>query len=289
MFTNFTFGKVLGTRDGSTSNGNGNGPVVNPFNLFANYGPLEYDHTKTFNVSFSYKLPKPIHNNVLAGELINGWQLSGYTTYEDGAPYQTTSPNMNANYQTLSKTPGNPAEGQAGHLNDQIFTLPMPASSVGGNQTQSISWTTWAGTSEPENGLQEVLVCDPRKGLKSGQYFNPNCFVAPMGPTSTTFGQIGQTIWPYIRTPHYVGSDLAIFKAFRVTDAQRVEIRISATNWLNHPNALFGQNGTSDNEINYYGVSTGSNLVYNTNTSTTGIPSTKSGYRWMQFAAKYYF
>ena len=40
MFTNFTFGKVLGTRDGSTSNGNGNGPVVNPFNLDANYGPL---------------------------------------------------------------------------------------------------------------------------------------------------------------------------------------------------------------------------------------------------------
>ena len=26
MFTNFTFGKVLGTRDGDTSNGNGNGP-----------------------------------------------------------------------------------------------------------------------------------------------------------------------------------------------------------------------------------------------------------------------
>jgi hypothetical protein len=53
LFTNFTFGKVLGTRDGSTSNGNGNGPVVTPYDLNANYGPLEYDHTKTFNVSFS--------------------------------------------------------------------------------------------------------------------------------------------------------------------------------------------------------------------------------------------
>jgi hypothetical protein len=67
LFTNFTFGKVLGTRDGSTSNGNGNGPVVNPFNLNSNYGALEYDHTKTFNVSFSYKLPKPIHNNFILG------------------------------------------------------------------------------------------------------------------------------------------------------------------------------------------------------------------------------
>ena len=69
LFTNFTFGKVLGTRDGSTSNGNGNGPVINPFNLDANYGPLEYDHTKVFNLSLSYKLPKPIHNNWALGEL----------------------------------------------------------------------------------------------------------------------------------------------------------------------------------------------------------------------------
>ena len=95
MFTNFTFGKVLGTRDGSTSNGNGNGSVVNPFNLDANYGPLGYDHTKVFNLSFSYKLPKPIHNNWALGELINGWQISNYTTYQDGAPYQANSPNMN--------------------------------------------------------------------------------------------------------------------------------------------------------------------------------------------------
>jgi hypothetical protein len=31
MFTNFTFGKVLGTRDGDSSNGNGNGSLVQPF------------------------------------------------------------------------------------------------------------------------------------------------------------------------------------------------------------------------------------------------------------------
>jgi hypothetical protein len=66
--------------------------VVNPFNLYSNYGPLEYDHTKVFNVSFSYKLPKPSTTTCWLGEAVNGWQLSGYTTYEDGAPYQTTSP-----------------------------------------------------------------------------------------------------------------------------------------------------------------------------------------------------
>ncbi len=117
VFTNFTFGKVLGTRDGSTSNGNGNGSVINPFDLDANYGQLGYDHTKVFNLSFSYKLPKPIHNNWALGQLINGWQISNYTTYQDGAPYQSNSPNMNANYVSTG----------------QVFTQPMPATAKGGN------------------------------------------------------------------------------------------------------------------------------------------------------------
>jgi hypothetical protein len=298
LFTNFTFGKVLGTRDGSTSNGNGNGPVINPFNLDANYGPLEYDHTKTFNVSFSYKLPKPVHNNVLVGEVVNGWQLSGYTTYEDGAPYQTTSPNMNMNYQQFHDANNN--------TQNSPITMPLPAGStyavqtdknnnnatspvVVGNQTYSINTNTWFGSNQYENGLQPVLTCDPRKGLAKGQYFNPNCFAAPLPPTATTYGQAGQIIWPYIRTPHYWGSDMAIFKAFRITDAQRAEIRISATNWLNHPNAQFGLAGNADNSLLFNGLSSGSTLVRNTNTSTTGIPQNKVGYRWMQFAAKYYF
>ena len=134
-----------------------------------------------------------------------------------------------------------------------------------------------------------MLTCDPRKGLLKNQYFNPNCFAAPLPPTATSFGQNGQTVWPYIRNPHYFGSDLAMFKAFRVTDAQRVEIRVSATNWLNHPNAQFGLAGNSDNTLLFNGLSNASSLTYNTNTATTGIPQNKVGYRWMQFAAKYYF
>jgi hypothetical protein len=274
LFTNFTFGKVLGTRDGSTSNGNGNGPVVNPFNLDANYGPLEYDHTKVFNVSFSYKLPRPIHGNALLGGVVNGWQISGYTTYQDGAPYQTISPNMNANYQQLKDSSGKVL---------QTFTTP------GGWESQQISATVWYGTNQYENGLQPVLTCDPRKGLKKGQYFNPSCFVAPQAPTASSFGGAGQTIWPYIKTPHYFGSDLAVFKAFKIAESQRIEIRVSATNWLNHPNAQFGLNGNADNELTFNGVSDGSTLISNSNDSTTGTPAAKVGYRWMQFAAKYYF
>ena len=83
---------------------------------------------------------------------------------------------------------------------------------------------------------------------------------------------------------------MAIFKAFRVTDAQRVEIRISATNWLNHPNAQFGLAGNSDNQLLFNGLSIG--FAGSPTTPTAAPPvfqQNKVGYRWMQFAAKYYF
>ena len=286
LFTNFTFGKVIGTRDGSTSNGNGNGAMVNPYDLGANYGPLAYDHTKTFNFSGSYKLPKPIHNNWALGELVNGWQLTTYTTYEDGSPYQSNNPNMNMIYQQFIDAKGN--------QHNTPFSMPIPTTSVDGkgnvvgNLTEGIGTTEWFGTSQPAS-FQPIVICDPRKGTHSGQYFNPNCFAAPMPPTATSFGQVGQSIWPYIRNPHYFDSDLAIFKAFRITDSQRIEARISATNWLNHPNAQFGLAGLSDNQLLFNGLSTGAGLTMNSNTATTGVPQNKLGYRWMQFAAKYYF
>ena len=294
LFTNFTFGKVLGTRDGSTSNGNGNGPVANPFDLESNYGPLGYDHTKVFNLSFSYKLPSPIHNNWALGEMVNGWQVSGWSQYQDGQPYQTSSVNMNMDYHQYKCVKDNdpqcPAGSKAGDTNATVITLPMPASAKGGNTTTSISATTWYGTNQYQSGAPiPMVVCDPRKGLLKGQYFNPNCFAAPLPPTASGLGQMGQFVWPYIRTPHSFYSDMAVFKAFRVTDSQRVEIRISATNWLNHPNAQFSIAGNADNQLVFNGLSTASGLTHNSQTATTGIPQNKNGYRWMQFAAKYYF
>jgi len=276
LFTNFTFGKVLGTRDGGSSNGNGNGSAVDVYSLAANYGTLEYDHTKTFNVSFSYKLPKPIHNNFLLGEAVNGWQVSGYTTYEDGAPYQPSSGGeMNAQFNTHKDKNGNP---------DQWFVMPD------GLVTQAISNSVWFGSGDGPN-LMPILTCDPRHFVKKlvGQRFDPSCFAAPFPPTASSFGQQGQFVWPYIRNPAYFGSDLAVFKAFKVTESQRFEVRISATNWLNHPNGQFGVAGNADNQLSFNGVSTGFGLANNVNAATTGAPQNKVGYRWMQFAGKYYF
>ncbi len=76
--TNYTFSKVLGIRDGETDNGNGNGNLLDPFNIKNNYGVLAYDHTHIFNAAYVLNLPSPIHGNKFAASAVNGWELSGY-------------------------------------------------------------------------------------------------------------------------------------------------------------------------------------------------------------------
>ena len=91
---NYTFGKVLGITDGQTDNGAGNGSVVDPFSIRNNYGPLAYDHTHILNASYVWNMPKFVHGNAILGGAVNGWQLSGYTTYQSGA---TLQPNLGGN------------------------------------------------------------------------------------------------------------------------------------------------------------------------------------------------
>jgi hypothetical protein len=142
---NYTFGKVLGIRDGLSDNGAGSGFAADPWNLKDNYGVLAYDHTQIFNTGYVIALPKPIHGHFFLGGLLNGWALSGMTQLQSGAPIQPNSGgNMN-----LTTT---------GTLNN----------------------LTWLGTDSAS--IMPALACNPSSGLQPGQYFNPTCFaLAPQG------------------------------------------------------------------------------------------------------------
>jgi hypothetical protein len=144
--TNYTFSKVLGVRDGETDNGGGNGSLVNPYSLRANYGVLSYDHTHIFNAAYVINLPDPVHGNKLVASVVNGWQFSGITQMQSGAPIQ---PNT------------------GGTLNIQW---------PGAYSAQNYLGSSTAGLS-----VMPSLLCDPRSNLKSGYYFNPSCFGPPTG------------------------------------------------------------------------------------------------------------
>ena len=298
---NYTFSKVLGIRDGASNNGPGNGTAVDPFNVRNNYGPLAYDHTHIINATYNWTLPKPIHGDGLGSHLlsgaVNGWQLSGYTAFQSGAPLQpNANGNINASYAGGLTVP----TVDHPNLPDNSIMLPN------GLRATTINPSTWFGSSA-YNVLVPTLTCNPLKGLKSGQRFNPQCFTTP------AYGQQGAFNMPYMRLPNYWDSDLGIYKSFRVREGQRVEIRGSATNWLNHPLPQFGLAGNSDISLNFQQTtnatcsgcvttstdSTGKTTTTpiqvisasptNTNPQTTGTPAFKTGSRFVTLAAKYYF
>jgi Carboxypeptidase regulatory-like domain len=248
--TNYTFSKVLGTRDGQTFNGNQAGSTNYPYSLGANYGVLAYDHTHIFNAAYVINLPNPSHGNAIVGGIVNGWEFSGITQWQSGPPIQPLAGgNLNASY-------GNNANG-------------------------ATSSTTYLGTNA--FNLLPVLTCDPRNGLRSGQYFNPSCFAAPSP------GQVGNVIWPYIKGPALFNSDLSLYKNFTIKEKQKIQVRFEAFNFLNHPLPTFNATGNNADIQLRFSNAAGNLTTTNQNANTTGAPLFDTGRRVIEFAIKYNF
>jgi hypothetical protein len=248
---NYTFSKVMGDRDGVSGNGAGAGNQIDPFKQSNNYGVLAYDHSQIFNFAYVIHLGNPVKENKILGGVTNGWELSGVTQLQSGAPIQPNS---------------------GGTLNVSWGTLP------GGS---SVSNSSYLGTNAIT--LVPLVTCDPRKGLGSGQYFNPNCFAPP------PVGQNGTIIWPYIHGPHYLNSDLSLYKNFKIGEgAKKFQFRLQAFNFLNHPNPQFGANGNNDLTLKFQD-SNGVLTQTNQNSQTTGKPLFSVGDRLVELAVKFYF
>jgi hypothetical protein len=219
------------------------------------------------NIAYVWNLPKPLHGNPLMAELVNGWQISGYSTFQSGAPLQeSTGGTLNATF------PGNLP------LADMI-TLPN------GLLANAINPSTWFG-SNAYTVLLPKVICDPRQGKIAGAYFNPKCFAPPAQ------GQQGTVNFPYIRNPAYMNSDLALFKNFRITENQNIQFRLQAQNILNHPLRQFGLAGLGDETLNFTnpsGQDVNGLSQTNTNTTTTGKPAFTTGNRQLTFVLKYFF
>lgn len=140
----------------------------------------------------------------------------------------------------------------------------------GGTNNQSVLGTDGIA-------LEPYQVCNPGSHLASGQFFNPNCFVSP-----SIRGVNGPLIWPNITGPGFFDSDLGIYKTFNLTERQHLQFRITAFNFLNHPNPQFGLG----NDVNLMFSAPGGP---NTNDQTTGKPAYAVGNRVLELALKYSF
>ncbi len=293
FLTNYTFSKVLGIRDGGSNNGPQNGTGVDPFNIRNNYGVLAFDHTNILNLTYNWTLPSRIHGagfgNRVAAEAINGWKVSGYTTYQSGAPLQlNTGEAFNTTFASGLTVP------TVAHPNLPNNGITLPSGLI----ANAVSTSTWFGTNA-YNVLIPALTCNPRANLGKNQYFNPKCFTTP------AYGTQGPANMPYMRNPAYFDSDLGIYKDFHITETRYIELRGSANNWLNHPLRQFGLAGNSDISLNFQSQTpatcggcvnaNGTPLTVtaiaptNQNQATTGTPAFKTGARVVTLVAKFYF
>ena len=125
---------------------------------------------------------------------------------------------------------------------------------------------------------QPVLTCDPRDGLANNQFINGACFSMP------TPGHNGSFIMPYIKGPAFFNSDLSMFKNFQMGETRKLQFRVSAYNFLNHPLTSFNPAGGDGNltlNINANGKGA--------NSPTFGYANYLNGNRTIQLALKFFF
>jgi hypothetical protein len=159
---------------------------------------------------------------------------------------------------------------------------PSTGGSLNAQWPGSYSVQNYLGSNAPNLILEPQLTCDPRHGAPSGGFFNPACFAPPTG------GANGNLIWPYIKGPAFFNSDLAVYKNFTWKEHQKVQFRMSAFNFLNHPLPEFNAAGNNtDIQLNFNNNNALSQTNINTNTS--GKPLNTVGRRVIEFSVKYNF
>ena len=249
---NYTFSKALG--DGSQVANNGLIASLPDYGAHLMYGILPYDRAHVLSAAYVFHLPGTHYDSKLVRGLANGWQISGITQVESGAQ--------------LSSVQG----GQ--FLN---FNISQP------NGPLQVLGTPDVPTLFP------LITCNPRSGLHSHQYANPECF------GQTPNGSFGTASMPYLPGPMYWNTDLALIKNVKITERQNLELRFSAFNPLNHSLQSF-VTADSNLHLTYSGTS---NLTTNASDSNHACPGPScqafgyadhaEGNRVIELGAKYSF
>ncbi len=258
---NYTLGKSLGIiSSGGTELGQG-GATYDPFNLNNNYGALQGDRRHLFNAAYSFMLPSPVHNNKLAEGAINGWQISGITQFQSGANLTGyTNQNFGLN------------------LNAAIIPGTQNIVNSSGANGIAIGNQSLLGTNAIQ--LNPIETCDPTKNLGPHQYLNVNCFAAP-----SAVGQNGASVLPEYFGPAFFNSDLGIFKNFKIRESMKLQFRVQAQNFLNHPLWSLSQGNALN--LSFQQATPGAALT--SANPQFGTAQYKTGQRIVEMEVKFYF
>jgi hypothetical protein len=202
-FVNYTFGKALGT----TGTDYAQLDPISPRER--SYGVLLSDRTHIFNAAYNVLLPDPIDaqgNGLLRG-LLDGWQISGITSYRSGAPFHV-------------------------YFSGELATDPMLLAWWGTDAHRAGDYTT-------SGAITPIFTGDPRTGRTGTgeKILDLSRIGIPAVGESGPFEQAY-----YFRAPSRWNWDLSLFKNFGLGGDRKLQLRLGVFNLFNQaaPNVALG-------------------------------------------------
>ena len=275
-FATYTFSKALGTTGVNETDGNGIDPIDT---RHRNWGVLPFDRTHVFNVSYNYNVPDMARGgfrNWFSNALLNGWQMSGITTFASGVPIKLKFGGLLSSATYAAAYFGTDAFGAQGASSGAIAPILASNPQVNGGTTL---------------------------GSKA---FDINAIKIP------GLGQTGDQVSPfYIRYPHRWNHDVSFFKNFQINERQKLQFRTGLFNIFNQAyardtgaqdinttlNVICGPGNTPVNGVPNGAGGTTDNicdprkgLAFDPATiANFGRVNVKRGHRIVEFALKYSF
>jgi hypothetical protein len=195
--TSYTYSYTLdeGSALGLFFNGN------DALNLRQNYGSSDFDRTHVVSINYVYQLPKFNDFHGTADKLLNGWGITGVTTFQSGQPFSVID--------------FSGAVGSIFYSSNDFVTNPIVSLAPG--------FTPQSALGHGLNALNPAAFLPPT--LQPGQDGVPACDpVTKLCDTfESAFSNNGRNLF---RGPFQKRADLSIFKDTGLTE--RVRMRFSA-------------------------------------------------------------
>jgi hypothetical protein len=201
-FLSYTFSKALGNWPREYT-------AMDPFDgRNRSYGILPYDRTHILNLSYNWQLPDFVKGgNAFARGLLNGWQISGISSWASGVPiYLTFDGGINS-----------------------------------GGIEQAIYGTPDVEVGNGRSGVQPIYTCDPNLGGTDvgEKVLDVGCVGFPAFPSG------GWGFPPYyMRSPSRMNHDITVFKNFELGGSKRLQFRVGIFNIFNQAQATYNAGWT---------------------------------------------
>jgi hypothetical protein len=186
------------TMEGTSQNLPASVLPMNSYNVKADHSVADINRGQVINGNLVYKVPFFAHNeHAVVKQALSGWSLSGVSMFQQGAPINVTMPVDQAGISTATGTGG---------MSQRPNIVPGVSPYTHQNCSGMIKFSGYG-------------VC---------QYLNPAAFALP---AAGTFGNASRN---YVTGPHYLSTDISVFKNFKFTDHIHSEFREESFNAFNH-------------------------------------------------------